>query len=152
KSLGKTIPAMAELRRHGRSRRSAVSRSAHGEWNSKSRRFDPIDLIVAANRSRVPRLVPLKMARMAASPFGFFPGAVPLMDADLALLPASGLNTQLCGDAHVRNVGAYAAPNGELVFDINDFDETLRGPWEWDVKRMAASLVLAGREAGNSEA
>jgi uncharacterized protein (DUF2252 family) len=151
KSLSKRITGVAELRRQGRSRRAAVSRSIHGEWNVKRRRFDPIDLIVEINRSRVPRLVPIKMARMAASPFGFFRGAVPLMAADLALLPSSALNTQLCGDAHVRNVGAYAAPSGELVFDINDFDETIRGPWEWDVKRMAASLVLAGREAGNSE-
>lgn len=151
KSLSKKIPNVGELRRYGRRRREAVSRSSQGEWNGKGRRFDSIDLIVDANRGRVPRLVPIKMARMAASPFGFFRGAVPLMAADLALLPASGLSTQICGDAHVRNVGAYAAPDGELVFDINDFDETIRGPWEWDVKRMAASLVLAGREAGNSE-
>jgi uncharacterized protein (DUF2252 family) len=152
KSLSKKIPSVAERRRQGRSRRSVVSRSSHGEWEGKRRRFNPIDLIVTASRGRVPHLVPIKMARMASSPFGFFRGAVPLMAADLALLPASGLNAQLCGDAHVRNVGAYAAPNGELVFDINDFDETIHGPWEWDVKRMAASLVLAGREAGNSEA
>jgi uncharacterized protein (DUF2252 family) len=151
KSLSKKIPNVDELRRQGRCRRSTVSRSSHSEWNGKRRRVAPVDLIVAANRARVPRLVPLKMARMAASPFGFFRGAVPLMAADLALLPTSGLNTQLCGDAHVRNVGAYAAPDGQLVFDINDFDETIRGPWEWDVKRMATSLVLAGREAGNSE-
>jgi len=88
---------------------------------------------------------------MAASPFGFFRGNVPLMAADLATLPTSGLITQICGDAHVRNLGAYAAPDGELIFDINDFDETIRGPWEWDIKRMAASVVLAGREAGCSE-
>jgi uncharacterized protein (DUF2252 family) len=151
-SLSGRILNIAELRRQGRGRRSVASRSSQGEWDGKRRRFDPLDLIAEVNRSRVPRLVPVKMARMAASPFGFFRGAVPLMAADLALLPASGLNSQLCGDAHVRNVGAYAAPNGELVFDINDFDETIRGPWEWDIKRMAASLVLAGREAGNSEA
>ncbi|PYX91774.1 MAG: DUF2252 domain-containing protein [Acidobacteria bacterium] len=150
KSLSKRIPNTEELRRYGRGLREVVSRSAQGEWNGK-RRFDPLDLIVASNRGRVPRLVPIKMARMAASPFGFFRGAVPLMAADLARLPASGLTTQICGDAHVRNVGAYAAPGGALVFDINDFDETIRAPWEWDVKRMAASVVLAGREAGNSE-
>src|SRR5215471_10421414 len=101
KSLSKKIPSVAELRRQGRSRRSVASRSSQGQWDRKRRRFDAVDLIVAANRSRVPRLVPIKMARMVASPFGFFRGAVPLMAADLALLPVSGLNTQLCGDAHV---------------------------------------------------
>src|SRR5260370_4181699 len=133
---------------YGRSRREVASRSALGEWNSKRRRFDPIELIIAANRGRVPRLVPVKIGRMAASPFGFFRGNVPLMAADLATLPTTGLITQICGDAHGRNLGAYAAPAGELIFDINDFDETIRGPWEWDIKRMAASVVLAGRGAG----
>ncbi|HTD21836.1 MAG TPA: DUF2252 domain-containing protein [Terriglobales bacterium] len=151
KSLSRKIPGPDELRRYGRSRREVASRSALGEWNSKRRRFDPIELIIAANRGRVPRLVPVKIGRMAASPFGFFRGNVPLMAADLATLPTSGLITQICGDAHVRNLGAYAAPDGELIFDINDFDETIRGPWEWDIKRMAASVVLAGREAGCSE-
>jgi uncharacterized protein (DUF2252 family) len=88
---------------------------------------------------------------MATSPFGFFRGAVPLMAADLATLPCVGITVQICGDAHVRNLGAFASPTGALVFDINDFDETIPGPWEWDVKRLAASLVLAGREAGDSE-
>jgi uncharacterized protein (DUF2252 family) len=85
---------------------------------------------------------------MAVSPFAFFRGAAPLMAADLATLPRTGLHVQICGDAHVRNLGAYAAPEGYLVFDINDFDETIQGPWEWDLKRLATSLVLAGREAG----
>jgi uncharacterized protein (DUF2252 family) len=85
---------------------------------------------------------------MAASPFAFFRGAAPLMAADLATLPKTGLRVQMCGDAHVRNLGAYAAPEGYLVFDINDFDETILGPWEWDLKRLATSLVLVGREAG----
>ena len=84
---------------------------------------------------------------MAQSPFGYFRGAVPVMAADLAVLPNTGIVSQLCGDAHVRNLGAFAAPDGRLVFDINDFDETIRGPFEWDLKRMAASLVLAGRES-----
>ena len=88
---------------------------------------------------------------MAATPFRFFRGAVPVMAADLAPLPRTGLMAQICGDAHVQNMGAFEAPDGRLIFDINDFDETIIGPWEWDVKRMAASLVLAGREAGNSE-
>jgi uncharacterized protein (DUF2252 family) len=104
--------------------------------------------ILATNSNRLRNLVPIKMGRMAAGPFAFFRGAAPLMAADLATLPVSGLHVQICGDAHVRNLGAYAAPEGHLVFDINDFDETIPGPWEWDLKRLATSLVLAGREAG----
>ncbi len=98
---------------------------------------------------RVPALVKLKYELMEQSPFGYFRGAAPVMAADLSVLPSTGIVAQLCGDAHVRNLGAYAAPDGRLVFDINDFDETIRGPFEWDLKRMAASLVLAGREAGH---
>ena len=102
-------------------------------------------------RGRVPALIPLKYEMMAESPFGYFRGAAPVMAADLAQLPSTGIVCQLCGDAHVRNLGAYAAPDGRLVFDINDFDETIRGPFEWDLKRMAASLVLAGRAAGHKD-
>ncbi len=102
-------------------------------------------------RGRVPALLKLKHQLMAQSPFGYFRGAAPVMAADLAVLPNTGIVSQLCGDAHVRNLGAFAAPDGRLVFDINDFDETIRGPFEWDLKRMAASLVLAGREAGHKE-
>ena len=100
-------------------------------------------------RGRVPALVALKYEMMAASPFAYFRGAAPVMAADLAQLPSTGIVSQLCGDAHVRNLGAFAAPDGRLVFDINDFDETMRGPFEWDLKRMAASLVLAGRASGH---
>lgn len=99
-------------------------------------------------RGRVPQLVTLKYERMLASPFGFFRGAVPVMAADLALLPHTGIVNQICGDAHVRNLGAFAAPDGRLVFDINDFDETTRGPFEWDIKRLATSLIVIGREIG----
>ena len=102
-------------------------------------------------RGRVPALIPMKYQMMAESPFGYFRGAAPVMAADLAQLPSTGIVSQLCGDAHVRNLGAYAAPDGRLVFDINDFDETIRGPFEWDLKRMAASLVLAGRAAGHKD-
>jgi uncharacterized protein (DUF2252 family) len=101
---------------------------------------------------RVPALIQLKYKLMAESPFGYLRGAVPVMAADLAVLPSTGIVCQLCGDAHVRNLGAYAAPDGRLVFDINDFDETIRGPFEWDLKRMAASLVVAGRGSGHKEA
>jgi uncharacterized protein (DUF2252 family) len=102
-------------------------------------------------RGRVPELVRLKYQMMAESPFAYFRGAAPVMAADLAQLPSTGIVSQLCGDAHVRNLGAYAAPDGRLLFDINDFDETIRGPFEWDLKRMCASLVLAGRAAGHKD-
>ncbi len=102
-------------------------------------------------RGRVPALVALKYQLMAESPFGYFRGAAPVMAADLAQLSSTGIMCQLCGDAHVRNLGAYAAPDGRLVFDINDFDETIRGPVEWDLKRMATSLVLAGRASGHKD-
>ena len=102
-------------------------------------------------RGRLRALIKLKYELMAQSPFGYFRGAAPVMAADLSVLPSTGILSQLCGDAHVRNLGAYAAPDGRLVFDINDFDETIHGPFEWDLKRMAASLVLAGRESRHKE-
>ncbi|HXZ81999.1 MAG TPA: DUF2252 domain-containing protein [Terriglobales bacterium] len=136
---------------HGQSKRRTVKRSDQAQWDPKRRSFDPVYLLIAANRDRIPELLPIKMARMAASPFSFYRGSVPLMAADLATLPVTEINVRICGDAHVRNLGAFAGPDGRLYFDINDFDETVVGPWEWDVKRLAASLVLAGREAGNSD-
>lgn len=137
---------------HGKSRRNAASRVSQGEWKPRAKHVDPIQVLIAANRGRLPKLLQIKVSRMAASPFGFFRGAVPLMAQDLSKLPVSGIHSQICGDAHVRNFGAYAAPDGRLVFDINDFDETIAGPWEWDVKRMAASVVLGGREARHKDA
>jgi uncharacterized protein (DUF2252 family) len=133
----------------GRTRRRQVSRGAQGEWSAGAGRPDPVAVLQAADAARIPQLVALKVFRMAASPFGFFRGAAPVMAADLAALRITGLRNQICGDAHVRNLGAYAAPDGHLVFDLNDFDETIVGPWEWDLKRLATSLVLAGREAGS---
>jgi uncharacterized protein (DUF2252 family) len=135
----------------GQSLRRRLKRSDQAKWDEKSRKHDPMEVILEVNRHRIPALVPVKMARMAISPFGFFRGNVPVMAADMAVLPATGIAVQICGDAHVRNLGAYAGPDGRLIFDINDFDETIRAPWEWDLKRLATSLVLAGREAGNSE-
>jgi len=120
-------------------------------WKPPRIRPDPVELLVEASRDRLLELLPIKWARMAASPFGFFGGAGPLLAADLASLPTTGVTVQICGDAHVRNFGAFASPTGAVVFDINDFDETMPGPWEWDVKRMAASLVLSGREAAHSD-
>ncbi len=147
----KDLTSHEDRRKFGESRRQQVSRVSQGRWNSKHRDFDIVDLLRRAQRGRIPELLPIKFERMAASPFGFFRGAVPIMAADLAKLPRTGIAAQICGDAHVRNLGAYAGLDGSLIFDINDFDETIRGPWEWDVKRMAASLMLAGREAGNTE-
>ena len=141
-----------ERRAFGQSRRKQVRRQEQNRWRASDRQTDPIDALAVSAVGRVPALLAIKWQRMAASPFGFFRGAVPVMAADLAVLPHTGIFTQLCGDAHVRNLGAYAAPDGRLVFDINDFDETIRGPFEWDVKRLATSFILAGREAGSKSA
>jgi len=142
-------PSAKVRTRYGRSRRDHVSRVAQADLNPERRQFDPIATLRAASQGRIPRLLPVKYGRMQRSPFAFFRGAVSIMAADLARLPNSTLHVQLCGDAHVQNLGSFAAPDGSLVFDFNDFDETIRGPWEWDVKRMATSLVLAGGEIGH---
>jgi uncharacterized protein (DUF2252 family) len=139
---------LEQRRSLGQARRKQLRRQDHNVWRPQDRSYDPMELLSASMRGRVPSIVALKYERMAASPFGFFRGAVPIMAADLATLPNTGIVSQICGDAHVRNLGAYAAPDGRLVFDINDFDETTRGPFEWDMKRLATSLVLAGREVG----
>ena len=135
----------------GQSKRKQVRRQDLCRWKSSERQTDPIDALAAATAGRVPALLEIKWQRMAAGPFEFFRGAVPIMAADLAVMPHTSLTTQLCGDAHVNNLGAYAAPDGRLVFDINDFDETIHGPFEWDVKRLATSIILAGREAGDKD-
>jgi uncharacterized protein (DUF2252 family) len=145
------VPTPAERRERGRRLRERVSRPAHGDWKPDARRPDPVVLLQEANSERLPALIPIKVTRMSLSPFTFYRGAAPLMAFDLSKTPDTGLRVQLCGDAHVQNVGAFAAPDGHLIFDLNDFDETIPGPWEWDVQRMAASLVLAGREAGNAD-
>jgi uncharacterized protein (DUF2252 family) len=141
----------SERRNLGQARRKQVGRQEHNQLSPKARKTPALDLLARSMRGRVPALVKLKYALMAASPFGYFRGAVPVMAADLAMLPSTGLTVQLCGDAHVRNLGAFAAPDGRLTFDINDFDESIRGPLEWDLKRMAASLVLAGRASGHKD-
>jgi uncharacterized protein (DUF2252 family) len=148
-----TVGASAQERiAAGKSRREVVSRQAHASWRPKQRQFDPMAVLLASGADRLRQLLPIKYARMKESPFAFFRGAVSIMAADLAGLPNSEIGVQLCGDAHVQNLGSFAAPDGKLVFDLNDFDESIRGPWEWDVKRMAASLVLAGRESGHGRA
>ncbi|MGA8743638.1 MAG: DUF2252 domain-containing protein [Terracidiphilus sp.] len=140
-----------ERRVFGQSRRKQLRRQQNNELNIKARKTTPLSLLERVERGRVPALLKLKHQMMAQSPFLYFRGAAPVMAADLAMLPNTGIEAELCGDAHVRNLGAFAAPDGRLVFDINDFDETIRGPFEWDLKRMAASLVLAGRESGHKE-
>lgn len=135
----------------GRAARAAVPRSSHGEWSVPAGRSDPVELLESQSATRVGQLVPLRYARMLASPFAFYRGAAAVMAADLATTPRSGFVAQLCGDAHLSNFGAFASPDRELVFDVNDFDETLPGPWEWDVKRLAASFAVAGRERGFGE-
>ena len=132
----------------GRHARKQIPRRAHGDFKLQICPENPIALLEESMRGRVPQLIPLKYKRMEASAFGFFRGAVPIMAADLACHPNTGLVTQLCGDAHVENLGAFASLDSRLVFDLNDFDETIRGPFEWDIKRLATSLILAGREAG----
>jgi uncharacterized protein (DUF2252 family) len=132
----------------GRAARSVARRSAHAKWAPPANRKDPVAIIEAQDAARVQELVPIRHGRMAASPFTFYRGAAAVMAADLATTPVSGLRAQTCGDAHLSNFGAFAAPDRRLVFDLNDFDETLPGPWEWDVKRLVASFALAGRDHG----
>lgn len=138
----------AERVARGKAARSAARRSAHAEWQPAADRPDPIALLEQQAASRVPDLVPIRYGRMAVSPFAFYRGAAAVMSADLATTPDSGLRVQACGDAHLSNFGAFAAPDRRLVFDLNDFDESLPGPWEWDLKRLAASFTVAARERG----
>jgi uncharacterized protein (DUF2252 family) len=130
----------------GKELRERVPRSGHAYWSPSRDRPDPIDLLVAADRTRIPTLLPIRYARMALSPFAFLRGAATVMAHDLSSTPITGLRVQLCGDAHVANFGFFATPERDQVFDLNDFDETLPGPWEWDVKRLATSLVVAARQ------
>ena len=140
-----------ERKKLGQTRRKQAGRQEHCALSPRARNTSPLKLLERSMRGRLPALIELKYQLMAESPFSYFRGAVPVMAADLACQPSPGIICQLCGDAHVRNLGAFAAPDGRLVFDINDFDETIRGPFEWDLKRMATSLVLAGRGSGHKE-
>ena len=132
----------------GKAARAEVPRSRHAEYQAPSHRADPISLLEDQARTRVPELVPIRYGRMLVSPFTFYRGAAKIMANDLAATPRSGLTVQCCGDAHLSNFGVFASPERRLVFDINDFDETLPGPWEWDVKRLAASMLIAARDNG----
>jgi uncharacterized protein (DUF2252 family) len=137
--------------RVGRELREKTPRSAHAEFAPAADRPSVVDSVKSANEGRIASLVPLRVGRMAASPFAFLRGSAGLMATDLAATPNTGLAAQLCGDAHAANVGVYGGSDGQIVIDVNDFDETVSGPWEWDLKRLATSLVVAGRGMGGSE-
>lgn len=135
----------------GRALRENVGRKAHSSWKQREGRPDPIATLQAADLGRIPELVPIRYGRMLQSPFAFYRGSAAIMAADLVATPATGISVQACGDCHLANFGGFATPERNTIFDINDFDETLVGPWEWDVKRLAASFVLAARVNGHSE-
>ena len=139
---------MVDRRASGKAARTRVKRGALGRWEEDDRTHDALAAILAQDRIRLPELVPIRHQRMALSPWNYYRGAAAVMAADLASQPDSGLVVQLCGDAHVLNYGLWASPERNLSFDVRDFDETLPGPFEWDVKRFAASLVVAARENG----
>jgi uncharacterized protein (DUF2252 family) len=132
----------------GRAARAQAPRSAHGRWEPAPDRPDPVALLEEQAQSRVPGLVPIRYGRMLVSPFTFYRGAALIMASDLAATPVSGVTVQLCGDAHLSNFGLFGTPERRMIFDINDFDETLPGPWEWDIKRLAASFEVMGRDRG----
>ncbi|NDZ87541.1 DUF2252 domain-containing protein [Streptomyces sp. SID10115] len=144
-------PAQGSPKAEGKAVRRRVPRAAHAEFEADGARPDAVSAVEESNRGRLPELTPIRVGRMTASPFAFLRGSAGLMAYDLARTPATGIGAQICGDAHAANYGLYADARGGLVIDLNDFDETVHGPWEWDLKRLAASLVLAGREAGASE-
>jgi uncharacterized protein (DUF2252 family) len=142
----------AERVARGQAARQDAPRSAHGRWEPAPDRADPVALLEEQASSRVPHLVPIRYGRMLVSPFTFYRGAALIMAADLAATPVTGVTVQLCGDAHLSNFGLFGTPERRMLFDINDFDETLPGPWEWDVKRLAASFEVLGRDRGFSAA
>jgi len=145
-----TVPHLSPSERaaRGKAARAEVPRSSHAEFGIPAGHRDPVEILEEQATQRLPELVPVRYGRMLTSPFAFFRGAAAIMAADLAATPRSGLQVQLCGDAHLSNFGGFASPERDLVFDMNDFDETLPGPWEWDVKRLAASIEIAARESG----
>ena len=143
--------AADERRAEGKALRETVSRASQREWKPRKDRPDPIDILNESNQGRLPDLVPIRFGRMMQSPFAFYRGSAAVMAADLSTTPSSGIRVQACGDAHLSNFGGFATPERRVIFDINDFDETLPAPWEWDLKRLVASIVLAGRHIRLSE-
>ena len=134
-----------ERRAKGKALRDKVPRASQAGWKPKKGRRDPVELLCESNAGRVEELIPIRFGRMSASPFAFYRGSAALMAADLARTPTSGIRVQACGDAHVMNFGGMATPERNIVFDINDLDETLPAPFEWDLKRLAASVVIASQ-------
>jgi uncharacterized protein (DUF2252 family) len=140
-----------ERRAEGKALRDGASREYHGRWKPPKNRRDPVDILCESNEGRISDLIPIRFGRMMQSPFAFYRGSAAVMAADLATMKSPGIRVQACGDAHLSNFGGFATPERRIIFDINDFDETLPGPWEWDLKRLVASIVLAGRHISLSE-
>src|SRR6201995_1682239 len=147
---GGAVPhlSVAERVQRGKAARAEVPRASHAAFTPPPGRADPLEVLESQASTRIPELVPIRYGRMLVSPFTFYRGAAMIMAADLADTPRSGLMAQCCGDAHLSNFGVFASPERRLVFDLNDFDETLPGPWEWDVKRLAGSMLIAAEENG----
>src|ERR1700730_6716536 len=148
---GRRMPKIEERRAKGAEWRHQVPLGALAEWTPPQSRRDPVEVLVEQGKQRIPELLPVRYARMKVDAFAFLRGAAAIMAADLAAGPSTGLRVQACGDCHLANFGAYASPEGTPVFDVNDFDETIPAPFEWDVKRLAASLAVAGRVAKASD-
>jgi len=150
-TISKKRLSIDERTTQGKNLRKQVPRNSHGEWTPAPDRPDPLQLLQAQDEGRLEHLLPIKYGRMVASPFAFLRGSATVMAADLANTPVTGLDVVICGDAHLSNFGVFATPERNLVFDLNDFDEVFIGPWEWDLKRLAASAVVAGRQNGFKE-
>jgi uncharacterized protein (DUF2252 family) len=151
RSLTETL-TREERKAAGKALRDKCPRRSHATWTEPTNRRNPVELLIQSNRGRIPNLIPVRYGRMMQSPFAFFRGAAAIMAADLALTPTPGIRVQTCGDCHLMNFGGFGTPERRIIFDINDFDETLPAPWEWDLKRLAVSFVLAGRNNGFKEA
>jgi uncharacterized protein (DUF2252 family) len=151
-SIGGTeLLPVEDLLAAGKALRDKVPRAAHAEWSKGNRHADPIRILRASDEGRLRELVPIRYGRMLQSPFAFYRGSAGVMAADLSKTPTTGLRVQACGDCHLMNFGGFATPERNIIFDINDFDETLPAPWEWDVKRLAASFILAARSNNLTE-
>ena len=145
-------PSREERLTVGKALRQSLAHDRHAVWKATAKTRDPVKILAASNRGRLPELVPIRFGRMLRSPFTFLRGSAGLMAHDLATTPSTNLRVQACGDCHLMNFGLFATPERNLVFDINDFDETLPAPWEWDLKRLAVSFAVASRDAGHSDA
>src|SRR5580692_5887914 len=146
--LSRALVSWEKRRAMGKSLRQSVPRESHAKWKAPKNRPDPVETVRSSNHGRQAELIPLRMGRMASSPFAFLRGSACVMAADLSATPLSGIQVVMDGDAHLNNFGLYGTPQRDVVFDLNDFDEAILGPWEWDLKRLAASVNVAGRQNG----